>query len=90
MTKIETRTFPQQASLDSAGAWKAPVLDQATIDFYLRRGRQERARAFAQMIRGVFSPPATRDSAAVHALPARKREAGSGSAHRTSAGREAA
>lgn len=75
MTKIETRAFPQQATVDSMGAWKAPVLDQATVDFYLRRGRQERAQAFAQMIRGIFSSPTTRDSAEVHSLPARQREA---------------
>lgn len=74
MTKIETRAVPQQATVDSVGAWKAPVLDQATIDFYLRRGRQERARAFAQMIRGIFSSPASQPGCEVHALPARKRE----------------
>ena len=52
----------------------APKIDSATIDFYLARGRRERARAFAEMIRSVFSSPA-RHSAEVHALPARERGA---------------
>ena len=49
----------------------APRIDSATIDFYLARGRRERARAFAEMIRGVFSSPGR--SAEVHALPLRGR-----------------
>ena len=47
----------------------APKIDSATIDYYLARGRRERARAFAEMIRGIFSSPG-RPSAEVHALPA--------------------
>ena len=72
MNKIAGRDFPQPAVIDTAGAFRPPVLDQAVIDFYLRRGRAERARAFAEMIRSVFSSPASRRSAEVHALPARR------------------
>ena len=35
-----------------------PTLDQATIDFYVAKGRRERSRAFAAMIRSIFSAPA--------------------------------
>ena len=49
----------------------APQIDSATIDYYLARGRRERARAFAQMIRGIFSSPGR--EAEVHALPVRDR-----------------
>ncbi len=64
----------RQATFDTAGAWQAPRADAAAIDFYLRRGRQERARALSQMIRGIFSSPAGRASAEVHELPARQRD----------------
>ncbi len=50
----------------------APKIDSATIDFYLARGRRERARAIAEMIRAVFSSP-ERQGAEVHELPARER-----------------
>ncbi len=50
----------------------APQINSATIDHYLARGRQERARAFSEMIRGIFSSPAGR-GADVHALPPRER-----------------
>jgi hypothetical protein len=46
----------------------APQIDSATIDYYLARGRRERARAISEMIRGIFSSP-ERKSAEVHALP---------------------
>ena len=52
----------------------APQIDSATIDYYLARGRRERARAFSEMIRGIFSSPGRR-SAEVHALPVRERAA---------------
>ncbi len=52
----------------------APQIDSATIDYYLARGRRERARAFAAMIGGIFSSPGRR-SAEVHALPVRERAA---------------
>lgn len=55
----------------SSKLFDAPKIDSATIDYYLARGRRERARAFAEMIRGIFSSPAPR-SAEVHALPARE------------------
>jgi hypothetical protein len=71
MSRIAKRTVQQV----TADAVRAPALDPAAIDFYLRRGREERARAFAEMIRGVFSSPAARPSAEVHELPARRREA---------------
>ena len=48
----------------------APQIDSATLDYYLARGRRERARAFAEMIRGIFSSPGR---AEVHALPLRER-----------------
>ncbi len=53
----------------------APQIDSATIDHYLARGRRERARVFAEMIRGIFSSPARR-SAEVHTLPVHKRAEG--------------
>lgn len=71
MKKISSRTVAQ-TTLDTAGAWTPPTLDAATVDFYLRRGRQERARAFADMIRSVFSSPATRPAAEVVEMPARR------------------
>lgn len=74
MNTHSTPSLPQ-ATFDTAGAWQAPDLDAATIDFYLRRGRNERARAFSEMIRGIFSSPVSRPSAEVHALPARPRKA---------------
>ena len=74
MTAIPNRPVPQ-ATFDTAGAWHAPQLDPAMIDFYLRRGRQERARAFSELIRGMFSSPASRPGAEVHELPAHRREA---------------
>ena len=46
----------------------APSIDSATIDYYLARGRRERARAFSEMIRGIFSSPG-RNSTEVHVLP---------------------
>jgi hypothetical protein len=49
----------------------APQIDPATIDYYLARGRRERARAFSEMIRGIFSFPAHR-GAEVHAQPLRE------------------
>lgn len=78
-----TRTVPHQATIDTVGAFRAPRIDQATVDFYLRRGRVARARAFADLIRALFSLPASRDEdeadaagarpvAEVHALPARR------------------
>ena len=45
--------------------FEAPKIDSATLDYYLARGRRERARALSQMIRSVFSTPG-RDSAEVH------------------------
>ena len=54
--------------------FNAPQIDSATIDHYLARGRRERARAFAGMIRGIFSSPA-RPTAELHALPVRERAA---------------
>ena len=50
----------------------APKIDSATIDYYLARGRRERARAFAEMIRSIFPSPA-RSGAEVHALPTGER-----------------
>jgi hypothetical protein len=49
----------------------APKIDSGMIDYYLARGRRERARAFAEIVRSVFSAPAGR-SADVHALPGRE------------------
>jgi hypothetical protein len=49
----------------------APRIDSGMIDYYLARGRRERARAIAEMVRSVFSSPAGL-SADVHALPARE------------------
>jgi hypothetical protein len=72
MHGVENGIFPRDARAD---AFRAPVLDPATVDFYLRRGREERARAFAEMIRGIFSSPPARAPAEVHELPARRREA---------------
>ena len=87
MNRIAGRDFPQQATVgragDAAGAFRPPVLDQAVIDFYLRRGRAERARAFAEMIRSVLSTPGSRRSAEVHALPARRQDELPGDAERT-------
>lgn len=37
-----------------------PTVDQATIDHYVAKGRRERSRAFAEMIRSLFSAPGTR------------------------------
>ena len=34
-----------------------PTFDQATIDHYVAKGRRERSRAFAAMIRSIFSAP---------------------------------
>jgi hypothetical protein len=49
----------------------APQIDSATIDYYLARGRRERARAFAEMVRSIFSSPGRR-SAEVHTLAVRE------------------
>jgi hypothetical protein len=58
----------------------APQIDSATIDYYLARGRRERARAFSEMIRSIFSSPVRR-RAEVHTLPVRERaEASPGNA----------
>lgn len=56
----------------SSKLFDAPKIDSATIDYYLARGRRERARAFSQMIRAIFSSPAG-ESAEVHELPVRER-----------------
>lgn len=71
MNRIASRTLSQE----SAAARLTLALDPAVIDFYMRRGRQERARAFAEMVRGIFSAPAARPRAEVHELPARRRGA---------------
>ena len=71
MKTISSSAIPQQPTADMSGAWTPPTLDGATIDFYMRRGRHERARAIAEMIRSVFSSPAGRPSAEVRELPRR-------------------
>ena len=43
---------------------KPQTIDQATIDFYVAKGRRERSRAFAEMIRGLFSAPASKPETA--------------------------
>ena len=42
-----------------------PTLDQATIDFYVAKGRRERSRAITGMIRALFSEPETTPAATV-------------------------
>lgn len=49
----------------------APKIDSATVDYYLARGRRERARAFSEMIQGIFSSPG-RGGAEVRSLPVRE------------------
>jgi hypothetical protein len=61
-----------------------PQIDSATIDFYLARGRRERARALAAMLRSIFSPGGRR-SAEVHELPARERGAAAPATRRRAA-----
>jgi hypothetical protein len=34
-----------------------PTVDQATVDHYVAKGRRERSRAFAAMIRSLFTAP---------------------------------
>lgn len=62
----------------------APQIDSATIDYYLARGRRERARAFSEMIRAIFSSPG-RPSAEVHELPVRERTTANAEARRARA-----
>jgi hypothetical protein len=50
---------------------RAPQISAASLDFYLLRGRHERARALAEMIRSVFSSPG-RDTARAHGLAVRE------------------
>ena len=42
-----------------------PVIDQATVDFYVAKGRRERSRAIVELIRAVFSSPEAVESEAV-------------------------
>ena len=37
-----------------------PNIDQATIDYYVAKGRRERSKAFGELIRALFSSPTTK------------------------------
>lgn len=42
-----------------------PTVDQATIDYYVAKGRRERSRAVAEMVRAIFSAPRASDDRAI-------------------------
>ena len=41
-----------------------PALNQATIDYYVAKGRRERSRHLTQMVRNLFSAPEQKPAAA--------------------------
>lgn len=37
-----------------------PTVDQATVDFYVAKGKRARSRAIAEMVKALFTAPETR------------------------------
>lgn len=45
-----------------------PTVDQATIDYYVARGKRARSEAFVELFRAIFAKPEPREAPAAQLL----------------------